>query len=165
MKDSLPELFSEIEVSFSYGKEFNYKSKRFSFSYSDEIMNISKKSDLKVLTGYFKEKDKVIWDVKGIIVGEDINRNTAIGIFRKERPVPELNDSFQSEWESIVNKTFPYNASSFYKEGITAIKKVHPGIPGSTIAYILSYEREGNIDGKEMAEKLERFDKGLKTFE
>lgn len=165
MKDILPELFSQIEITFSYGEKFNYKSKRFFFYYTNNIMNISQKSDLKLLTGYFKEKDKVIWDVNGIVVGEDVNRNTAIGIFRKSRPAPELNDSFQSDWESIVNKRFPYNGSSFYKEGITAIKKVHNGFPDSPVLYILSYEREGNVEDKEMMEKLEEFDKGLKVFE
>lgn len=63
--------------------------------------NISKKSAIKIFTGYFKENDMVIWDVKGLIFGEDINSNTSVGIFRKEKPAPELNDSFQREWNNI----------------------------------------------------------------
>jgi len=168
LKDILPDIFSQINITFSYGKSFAYKSNRLTFSYSDDMMSITKKSDLKLLTSYFKEHGRVIWDVAGIVAGEDINRSTAIGIFRKTKPAPEVNDSFHSEWDSLINKKFPYNRSSFFKEGITAIKTVHsePGISSdASILYAVSYEREGNIEDRIMLEGIERFDKQIKVYE
>lgn len=168
-KEMLPPIFSTIKLSLTYGKEFHYASKRRSFSYTHDVMEVSEKSDLKLLFSYFKENGKTVWDVAGIVVGEDKNNSTNFKMLRETRPIKQLSDSYHSEWNNILTQKFPYNKSAFYREGVTSIRTVHPQ-PKSTTSeapflYTVAYEREGNVDQQEMETGLEKIIRSIKIYE
>ncbi len=168
-KELLPDAFSSIDLTFDYGGKFTYKSKRLSFSSTPEIMTIAKTSDLQLLFGFFRDGDKVVWDVEGVVVGEDKNTSTNFNIVRETRPPRELNDAYRSDWENMVKQKFPYNRSSFFNEGTTIIKMARPmeGMsPEDTpFFYNISYKKLGNGEQKEMEATLDKIAGSVRILE
>jgi len=168
-KELLPDAFADIDLTFDYDRKFNYKSKRLSFSSTPEIMAIAKNSDLQLLFGFFRDGNKVVWDVEGVVVGEDKNTSTNFNIIREMRPPRELNDSYQSDWEKMVKQKFPYNRSSFFNDGATIIKMARPleGVAAeqTPFFYNISYKKLGNAEQKEMEATLDKIAGSISILE
>lgn len=160
MKDMLPTEFSSINLLFDYKKSFSYKSKRLSFFFPQDVMEISDKSYMTLYFNYFKENNKTVWDAGDILIGEDTGNSTSIGIGRNLRPSPELSDNFQNAWTMIMERKFPYNDSPYFKDGLTAIRTIKP-VQDSDLLYTLQYTKDGKIDDREMTGKLRKISANL----
>lgn len=169
LKDRLPKIFTKINLTFEYGNKFIYSSQRLHFSSTPEIMTITGKSDLHLVFGYFQDGENVVWDVAGIVVGEDVNTTTNFNIVRESRPPTELNDSYQSDWSKMLQQQFPYNRSSFVVDGATVIRMARP-IAGAEneaplFSYNISYKKSGSAPQEEMAATLDKISGRVKVLE
>ncbi len=171
MKDAVPAAFSAIDLTFSK-KELQFRSKRLSFSYTPEVMKITENSDASLLFSYFRDGNKVVWDVAGVTMGEDKNNRTVFTVYRNMKPAKELRDSYRSDWENIVGRKFPYNSSAYFKEGQTIIQTVHAkdgdpkNITGKTsVLYTISMNVEGSVDQKDLEARLAKIDAALNVAE
>lgn len=173
MKNLLPSIFSTLEVRIENNKIFRYKSARLCLSYSPDLMKISDKSSFQLDFGYFKEKDKTVWDITGIVAAEGKYHQTGYVVSRVMRPPKELGDQYQSNWENMAEREFPYNHSAYTKDKVTIISTTYdrasqPGrkeaSPGSVL-YSVGFIRQGNIGQKEMEAKLEMFLRNLVIYE
>lgn len=165
MKEILPTAFAGIDISFEYNKVLHYTSKRFSFSYTPELMEIHENSLLRLSFNFFKEKDKTIWDVSAVSAGEDKNRNTFVAVGRKIKPAKELGEVFQRDWEDTEANKFPFNRKSYPGDKITSIGTVlkQPGTESNKILYTVVYGHDGKVEQAEMEGKIDRFLRDLKV--
>jgi serine protease Do len=158
MKQLLPEAFSTMEMKYD-SRKLLFASDRLSFSHTPEVMKISDESDLELLFSYFNDGGKTVWDVRGIIVGEDKNNSTYFGIYRENRPLASLRDTYKSDWDNIVHHRFPYDESAFFKDGSTVIRTVYAGgengsDPKVPFLYTVAYQAEGTFKQADMEAKL-----------
>ncbi|MGE5172846.1 MAG: S1 family peptidase [Betaproteobacteria bacterium] len=173
LKSLLPSVFSTIDIRIENGKQFRYNSPRLSASLGPELMSITDKSDLKLRFSYYRDRGKTVWDVDGIIIGEDKHTNVSYSIFRNARPPKELPDKFQSGWEDVVGLKFPYNRSAYYKDEYTGIATVYSrnditkkrNGPSDTVLYTVGYWTSGKVEQKAMDDKLAGFLKDMKVHE
>jgi len=172
MKALLPSIFSTINISVDYDKKFSLTSKRVSFHYNPDVMKITEKSSLQLSLAYFEDRGKVVWDIGDIWVGEDKGTGTGFTIARNMRPPKGLDDKYQSKWENIVKRNFPYNASAYYDDNATSIsttyvKKTQPEKEdkGSDILYTVSYWKDGKAEQDEMKTQIDKFMKSLTVHE
>jgi len=173
MKTLLPSIFSTLDVRIENNKIFRYKSARLCLSYGPDLMKISDKSSFQLDFGYFKEKDKTVWDVTGIVATEGKYHQTGYALSRVMKPPKELGDQYQSNWENMVEREFPYNRSAYNKDKITIISTTYdragqPGggeAPPGSVLYSVGFIKQGNIGQKEMEAKLEMFLRNLIIYE
>lgn len=160
LKQFLPDILSGVEFSFVDGKSMNFKSKRLNLSYDNSLLPITKNSDLELICTYFKEKDSVIWDISGLILGKDKNSQTAFSIVRNLKPPQTLKESYQDDWKKINEQKFPYNKTSYSNNGKTIIMGLHPQYINSktpnNFVYTVSYSEEGNIEAADAGKMIDK---------
>lgn len=158
-----PPVFSSIKIDARPGKYVKYKSKRLSFSYTPDIMEITDDSYLQLSFSYYKNSGNVVWDVARVYAGEDKNNDTYIGVLRNTAPPKSLSDSYKSEWEKIVNRKFPYDASLHYDDNGTRIGSVYSrklkkrGKNKGDVLYTVWFRKDGKAPENEMKGKLNKF--------
>jgi hypothetical protein len=171
MGELLPNVFSTLNIKFDYGKQIAFRSKRIAFYLDQTNMNISENSDLHLSFGFFREGSHVVWDLKEVSVGEDINNVTNYKLTRYTKPASELSDKTKSDWKKLVAKDPPYNKAGFIEDNSTKIASVFTrNLPDSKIQetavlYRVQYRKEGTWADKEMLEKLEAFQKNVSIFD
>jgi len=173
MKDLLPSLFSTLEVQMEKDKVFRFKSERLSLSYGPDVMKISDKSSLQVDFSYHPEEGRTVWDVNGMMITEEKYNQLSYVVYRMMKPPRELGDQYQSNWENMVERKFPFNRSAYHKDKITLISTIYNGngISGkdealsSSVLYTVGFVKQGNVDQKEMESKLDVFMRNLVIYE
>ena len=173
MRGLLPSVFSTLDIHIENNKIFTYKSVRLSLSYGPDIMKISDKSSFQLDFGYFEEKGKAVWDVIGIMATEEKYNQIGYAVSRMIKPPKELGDQYQSNWENMVERKFPYNRSSYYKDKVTIISTTYnrgsqaakKEEASGSVLYTVGFIKQGNVGQKEMEAKLEMFMRNLVIYE
>jgi hypothetical protein len=173
MKDLLPSIFSTLDIHIENNEVFQYKSARFSLSYRPDIMKISNNSDLRLNFSYFQEEGRTVWDITEISIAEEKYNQIGYTVSRMMKPPKELGDQYQSIWENMVERRFPYNRSAYYKDKVTIIlttynqgsKSGKGDVPPGSVLYTVGFIKQGNVDQKEMEAKLEMFMRHLVVYE
>ena len=173
MKNLLPSIFSTLDISIKNNEVFRYQSKGLSLSYGPDILKISENSDLRLDFGYFQDQGKTVWDITNISIGQERYNQTGYTVSRKMKPPRELGDQYQSNWEDMVERKFPYNRSAYYKDKVTMISTTyHQGsksgeedAPSVSVLYAVGFMEQGNVGQKEMDAKLEAFMRNLVVYE
>jgi hypothetical protein len=89
------------------------------------------------------------------------------------KPPEKLGDEYQSSWENMVERRFPYNRSAYFKDKITTISATYNqgsqlekgDVSSIPVLYTVGYVKEGNVDQKEMEAKLEMFMRNMVAYE
>jgi hypothetical protein len=173
MKDILPSIFSTIHIQIKNGEVFRYQSKRLTLSYSPDVIRISDKSSLQVDFSYFQEEGRTVWDVNGMVITEEKYNQTSYVVYRMMKPPKELGDQYQSNWENMVERRFPYNRSAYHKDKMTLISTIHSrsgkpekeDAPSGSVLYTVGFIKEGDLDQKQMEAKLDLFIRNLVVYE
>jgi len=173
VKDLLPSALSTVNIQMKNSEVFRYESRRLSFSCGPDIMKISNSSNLRLDFGYFQEQGRTVWDITEIGIAEDKYKQIGYTVSRTMKPPEKLGDEYQSSWENMVERRFPYNRSAYFKDKVTIISATyHRGSPlekgdvsSSPVLYTVGYVKEGNVDQKEMEAKLEMFMRNLVVYE
>ena len=173
VKDLLPSALSTVNIQMKNSEVFRYESRRLSFSYGPDIMKISNSSNLRLDFGYFQEQGRTVWDITEIGIAEDKYKQIGYTVSRTMKPPEKLGDEYQSSWENMVERRFPYNRSAYFKDKVTIISATyHRGSPlekgdvsSISVLYTVGYVKEGNVDQKEMEGKLAMFMRNLVVYE
>jgi len=136
-------------------------------------MKISDKSSLQVDFSYFQEGGKTVWDVSGMTITEEKYNQMSYVVYRMKKPPKELGDQYQSNWENMVERKFPYNRSAYYKDKVTIISTTYNRdshldkgeTPSSPVLYTIGFVKEGKVDQKEMEARLDLFMRNLVIYE
>ena len=167
MKDMQPSVFSSIDITFEYGKSFQYKSNRLSFSYPSDVMGISERSYMKLIFSYFKENNKTVWDVGAISIGENKGGETNFTIKRNMEPSKELGDRYKDDWNSVTKQKFPFNKSAYNQDKTTNIATVFREFADEPVPVIYSfvYTKDGMAEQGEMEKALGKFMQNVRIYE
>ncbi len=171
MKDILPAAFSSIRISFDYGKNFRYESRRLAFSYPSTLMKITGNSDLQLGFSYFAENGKVVWDVSKVVLGADKNNNVAFTIIRNAKPTRDMNDDYQKDWGNLANRRHPYDQASYFTNDQTVIGTVFSPeasprtLSAAPVLYAVMHSADGVIQQEVASSELTGFLHGLKVRE
>jgi len=171
LRDILPGAFAGIDISFDYGKQFRYTSKRVSLAYGPGEMHITRDSDLKLRFSYFLENGKPVWDVVQVVAGDNKDNSTFFSVSRNERPPRQLDDKYKSRWENIVSRQHPYNKSSYFEDKSTLIGSIYAPhatpeqLSSANLLYTAFYGVDGKVEQKSIEAKLDSFMEKLKVRE
>ena len=173
VKDLLPSALSTVNIQMKNSEVFRYESRRLSFSYGSDIMKISNNSNLRLDFGYFQEQGRTVWDITEIGIAEDKYKQIGYTVSRMMKPPEKLGDEYQSSWENMAERRFPYNRSAYFKDKVTIISATYNrgsqlekgDVSSSPVLYTVGYIKEGNVDQKEMEAKLEMFMRNLVVYE
>ena len=163
MKNLLPGAFAGIHVSFDYGKDFRYQSRRIAFSYPSQLMKITPHSDLQLGFSYFRDHGKVVWDVAKVVAGEDKSTNTSFAVYRYVKPSRGMDDNYRSAWNDLVQSKYPFNRSIYFDNNVTIIgtgvtKGIKPDkIAAAPVIYSAMYNADGTMNQKTAESKLDAF--------
>ena len=171
-KDLLPAIFSKINIDFTYGGNFRYKSKRVDLSFPDTLQKVAKNSPLALHFGYFEDHGKVVWDVVSITVEEQASGGRSIAVRRHVKPDAALPDSFQTQWHKLATRAYPYDASAIEVEGDTSAIAIYP-LPSAPefdltkqhVLYEVKYGSQGKHSSEEVKSALTNWFQGLRVHE
>lgn len=169
LNGQLPSIFSTLKIEIENDKLFRFTSRRFSATYGPDLMNVNDNSDLNLRFTYFQDKGKVVWDLDGIVIGDAKHNKVSYTVFRYAKPPKELSDKFQSAWQDVVERKFPFNRSVYSKDDYTAIATVYGGAAkkksAPSLFYTVGHMASGTVDQAQMDAKLDGFLKNLKVYE
>lgn len=170
-KDLLPAAFGSIRIDFSYGKDLRYASQRVAFSYPNTLMKVNEDSDLELQFSYFKEGDRVVWDVTRVVAGESKSTEVVLSVTRHAKPPQTFSDANKRNWETLVNGRVPYSGEAFFDKSNTVIgiplrvAEKAWSLPDQSVLYSAVYVAEGSQQAKFMRKKLADFRSRLKVGE
>jgi serine protease Do len=135
---------------------------------------LTKDSVLSLNFSFLKDGDSVVWDVGGIALGEDAQKNNWLIVQRETRPAPSLPDELQSNWTKLSSAQFPYNGVAADETGGMRISMTAdlPHVNGQApaadqvkVRYVLRVLAEGAPGQQAMHAKLEGLHKAFKALE
>lgn len=174
-KKILPAALADLDLSVDYNKKIHLKTKRVDIESSQENMDITPKSYLTLKFSFFKDQGKVVWDIGGIVLGEDKNNGNHLNLTRVVRPAKDLSDSYKSTWMDVQGEKFPYNETAYFANGKTIIRTTVPQSVSeeketqaqtkSNFMYTASFFLEGKIQEEKMKNRLASISQKIKILE
>lgn len=159
----IPTCLDDVKLAYKPGKDLEFSSDQIKFEYNKSLMAITNNSDLSLYLSYYKKHGKVVWDIARVMVGENKETNTYFLVSRTAHPDQDMNDAVKANWTRLVDRQFPYNKVSYFKDKNTYIstvyeKDLHAGaIKKQPYLFSVLYGAEGKVDQKVVKRKINAF--------
>jgi len=168
-KSVAPRIFNELKLDIEPDHRIQFRSHRCELTVTPELVPLSRDTRLWLNLNFFKDGERVVWDVRGVSVEESGQQHNWAEFWRITQPDSELPESFQSQWRKLQGREFPYNGMVNNANGATRISATAdaPSGDGSSakIRYTLTVQREGDQTQEFMAPKLELLERSFKALE
>jgi serine protease Do len=163
----LPAALRTLKIDFQDGRRFSYGSPRVSFSFPNEVQTIGPANLLALGFVYINDSGNMSWDVGDIRVQRDANDHDWVNIERHVTPSEDLDDTFKSTWDKIVNRRHPFDAVVRNEEDDTKITAVAsaPGGSAPMVLYSVFVGVAGNSSQSAMKSKLDLLMKNVHVGE
>ncbi|HEY8052822.1 MAG TPA: serine protease [Steroidobacteraceae bacterium] len=154
-----PKAFDTLRIDIDPEREVAFQSDRYALNVTSDLIKLSNDSVLFLDFGFSGEGDAARWEVNRLVVSEGPHTNNLIHIVRRTEPPASLPDSFQSGWNKLKGRSFPYDGKIESQNGETRISAAMAP-PGSgagarRVRYALGVTREGVQTQETMARRLE----------
>lgn len=141
-----PKAFEALRIKLDPEREVAFHSDRFELTVNTDLVKLSKESLLFLDFGFSGDAATATWSVDRVMVGERNHINNWVSVTRATEPPASLPDTFQSNWNKLKTRTFPFNGLIESENGQTRVSAaVEP--PGSgqdaRVRYGLVVAREG----------------------
>ncbi|HEY9132250.1 MAG TPA: serine protease [Dyella sp.] len=170
-KTLLPAVLDRIDIDFAYAHSFKYQSKRVSFDYTPDLQKIDQDSQLILGFSYFKDGDKVVWDVSDVLIKANVDNDELVRVNRHIAPSEDLDTSYQNYWKKVLRRDHPDDGAAYNEDDMTYISMVG-GAPDKTgaeakpsVLYTASYGAEGSRPQDAMKTKLDLLMRNLQVNE
>jgi serine protease Do len=153
-----PKAFEGLTIKIDPEHEVAFHSDRYELTVNSELVKLSKDSMLFLDFGFSGGADAVTWSVNRVVLSERVHTNNWINVFRETEPPASLPDNFQSNWNKLKTRSFPFNGLIESKDGDTRISTAvePPGLgQDARVRYGLVATREGVQTQDTMSRKLE----------
>lgn len=168
-----PQVFSTFEIDIEYDKAFSFRSRRLELTVPKDLQKITPRGNLALKFTYFLDESGPTWDVGGIAVMEDHERETYVDILRRARPPASLPESWQTHWKDLQNRNSPYDRRPRPKDGQTLMSTsmtaratpAQPIAPDAKVIYQVTYSVDGHWTDKHMRYMLDTALEGVKILE
>jgi hypothetical protein len=160
-----PKSFEHLKLEIDSHQRLRLASPRFELEVPPELLKLSKDSALRLNFGFFRDGERVVWDVAGLALGEGFHERNWINFWRASAPSSSLPEDFQATWRKLVAHEFPYNATIVTENGETRIETDVAKADTAKIRYGLRVYTGGDQQQAAMSEKLERLKNGFRVLE
>lgn len=153
-----PKAFEGLTIKIDPEHEVAFHSDRYELTVNSELVKLSKDSMLFLDFGFSGGAAAVTWSVNRVVVSERVHTNNWISVVRETEPPASLPDNFQSNWNKLKTRSFPFNGLIESKDGDTRISTAvePPGLgQDARVRYGLVATREGVQTQGTMSHKLE----------
>jgi len=168
-KNVAPRVFSELKIAIDPDHRVEFHSHRADLTVTPDLVPLSRDSLLWLKFNFFKDGERVVWDVGGVAVQESAQKQNWVEFWRTTQPDAEMPQSFQSHWHKVQQREFPFNGlinnvSSATRLSATADAPSGDGA-AAKVRYTLDVQREGEQTQDFMAPKLELLKRSFKALE
>ena len=168
-KNAAPRVFSEFKIAIDPDHRLEFHSHRAELIVTSELVPLSRDTQLWLKLNFFRDAERVVWDVSGISVEESSQKRNWAEFWRISQPDPDMPESFQSQWHKLQQREFPYNGLVNNVSGATRISTSADGPGGdgtaAKVRYSLTVQREGEQSQEVMAPRLELLQRSFKALE
>jgi hypothetical protein len=166
-KSLQPQLFQTLQLDIDPGQRLHYRSKRFDLTVTPAMVKLSKDTLLNLLTSFYVDGGKVVWDVGGLAVQESATKPDFMDVTRVGAPDDSLPQGFQSAWARMGAHEYPFNAMVFMNNGSTRIRTVADvnASASAKVHYVLTVVGEGTQTQKAMSKALGLLQRSFKLLE
>jgi len=163
-----PKAFEALRIEIDPDHQVEFHSARYELTIKPELVKLSKDSMLFLDFGFSGSADAATWSVNRVVVSEQLHTNNWVHVVRRTEPPASLPDSFQSNWNKLKTRSFPFNGRIESQNGETRISaSLQP--PGSgadaRVRYALEVTREGVQSQEAMARRLELLEHSFRPLE
>ena len=164
LKASQPKVFGGFDLSVDGDyQHLHFASKRMELNVTPNILPLTPTTLLALNFSYFKDGGAVVWDVGGVLIGEN-DQSESVDVRRFAQPGSSLPDGFQSSWKKLQGAEFPYNGVAANDNGgMKAAIAVGPA--NASTRYALTVRDEGAPSDDVMHAQLDALQKGFKDLE
>lgn len=161
--DLLPTAFKDIDVDFAYASRFHYSSDRVRFDFTPDLQAIQPDSVLTLGFAFFSDRGKFVWDVAEIWLSAKATDSNYLMLVRNQAPTPNLGDSYQNDWQKMLNRGHPYDAMARNDKDATKISVISgPSAEAKPLVlYEAAYSSEGTRTQDAMKSKIDLLVKTL----
>lgn len=161
--DVVPPALQDMELSYASGEALGVSAGEIRFEYDADLQRVTDDSDLMVYMAFFRDGKEVVWDVAGVLTGEDKNSLNYFKVVRNIRPGSNDGDKARDLWDRMATGSFPYDMTSYARDKNTFIATTWPvGEDAEARArrdslYSVFYAREGRDEQRMLEKRLNRF--------
>ena len=159
-----PKVFDGISIKAGSDQSLTFRSRRFELTLPAALIKPGPDNILRVLFGFFHDGSAVTWDVAGLGMGENSTSHDWINIRRHAQPTDNLPEGFQTAWQRLKTKDFPFNSTVSSENGEAVIGTAVPAADAGII-YSLRAISDGGETQAVMSQKLDLLRQGFKALE
>jgi hypothetical protein len=162
-----PKIFDSLKLEIDGDRRVRFQSQRFELELTPPLLKISNSSVIRLNFAFYHDRDAVVWDVAGLYAAEGPNSQNWILVLRRTAPPADLPDGFQSDWQKLAAREFPYNATISNENGETLISTTASAAAAheAKALYGLRVVAEGAQPQEPMKIKLDMLQHSFKQLE
>jgi hypothetical protein len=158
--------FDAIKIDIDPQQRVHLRSPRYELEVTPQLLRLSKDSVLHMNFSFWRDGERVVWDVGGVGVSESHHSRNYVSFFRESEPPSSSPENVQANWHNLVAHEFPYNSTIETQDGETRISTDVPATAGVTkIRYGLRVIQDGAQQQADMSQKLELLERSFKMLE
>jgi len=168
----LPSALKNYKFSYS-GNQLTLNSTRFNVSYNDDLFNITDESFMVIKMLYYRDKEKVVWDITGATFWEDKNDDNFFTVIRSTLPEKSLPEDYHNYWSEMIENKYPFNGEPYTDDGDTYINYLQRNYTSIDfekrkkldMIYTISVGMEGTVENDIIKNKLQLVDTAVTIIE
>jgi serine protease Do len=168
-KNVAPRVFSDLKIAIDPDHRVEFHSHRSNLIVTSDLVPLSRDALLWLKFNFFKDAKRVVWDVSALAVEESSQKHNWAEFWRISQPDADLPESFQSHWQKLQQREFPFNSLVNNVSGAMRISTTADAPSGdganARIRYTLTVQREGEQTQDFMGPKLELLKRSFKALE
>jgi len=161
-RDLVPRGLSKLQLHWQESNgSITLESERASIGLDSSILKMSSKSLLGINMNYGQESGKLEWKISGTRIFADAQRRSYVSLTRHQKPVAELKQEYQDDWQNLLNRRSPYDGKPNHETTDTwvgtTVLPVDSNLSGKTsdaLSYALQIAVEDYISSGEMNNKF-----------
>ena len=144
-------------------KTFSYSSGGIKINFDNSVLELNGESELFLAPTWYKNKNKIEFGVRKIIVNKDIRGNDFLVIYRNIVPDARLGSKTMENWNDIVQKKFPFDEKPAIsvKDNNGSVGGVLNVKPGADTLYSVYYEIENPKSEEDLTQRFGSLLKGI----
>jgi serine protease Do len=166
---ALPATLSNVTIQFDYSRGLGIKSSRFEILVPAAVLRINADSVLMLKYSYMGSGDSTVWDLGGVYLADNDQKQKWIGLLRRPKPSPSMPEEVARSWRTITTGTHPWEGVSFVTGGrteINAMANMKNFAAGKTnVGYTMSLNSEGTQPANKMKSEFSALQRGFATIE
>jgi hypothetical protein len=170
-KELRPEAFEHVQLHYELQKAARIESPRLRLD-TTGLISVDDKSSLDVQMAYILDGAGLVWDVAGLVVHQDRDRNTLVAAYRQPKPGEDASKERRDRWDHMSKREAEFNGRPGHDENFTDfwIRTVAAADPAAKSPqprplYEIVYSTDRSLLPREMEDMRDRLAGAVKITE